>query len=78
MKMNGFKMNQIPEEKKDETEPDAIVLEMNNTVNELNMNELNDMGYDIENNTLSSPPKQENYSGKKTTDCLLNHRSQLK
>ena len=50
-------MNQIPEEKKDETEPDAIVLEMNNIMNELNMNELNDMGYDIENNTLTSPSK---------------------
>ena len=50
-------MNQMPEEKKDETEPDAIVLEMNNIMNELNMNELNDMGYDIENNTLTSPSK---------------------
>lgn len=50
-------MNQMPEEKTDDTEPDAIVLEMNNIMNELNMNELNDMGYDIENNTLTSPSK---------------------
>ena len=58
-------MNQMPEEKKDETEPDAIVLEMNNIMNELNMNELNDMGYDIENNTLASPSKT-----RKTTKVL--------
>lgn len=50
-------MNTMPVEKKDETEPDAIVLEMDSIMNELNMNELNDMGYDIENNTLLTPPK---------------------
>ena len=49
-------MNTMPVEKKDETEPDAIVLEMDSIMNELNMNELNDMGYDIENNTLLTPP----------------------
>lgn len=48
-------MNTMPVEKKDETEPDAIVLEMDSIMNELNMNELNDMGYDIENNTLLTP-----------------------
>ena len=69
-------MNQIPEEKKDETEPDAIVLEMNNIMNELNMNELNDMGYDIENNTLSSPPKTRKIIPPKKTTKVLPVESQ--
>lgn len=51
-KMKAVQSFNKVEEKKDETEPDSIVLEMNNIMQELNMNELNDMGYDIENNVL--------------------------
>ena len=69
-------MNQMPEEKKDETEPDAIVLEMNNIMNELNMNELNDMGYDIENNTLTSPSKTIKITPAKKTTTVLPVESQ--
>ena len=44
---------------KDETEPDSIVLEMSNIMKELNMNELNelnDLGYDIEKDELVDTP----------------------
>jgi len=41
---------------KDETEPDSIVMEMSNIMKELNMNELNDLGYDIENDKLVDGP----------------------
>jgi hypothetical protein len=36
----------------DETEPDMIALEMSNIMKEINMTELNDLGYDIEKNEL--------------------------
>lgn len=37
----------------DETEPDMIALEMSNIMKEINMTELNDLGYDIEKNELA-------------------------
>lgn len=43
-------MNAVPEV--DRSEPDMIALEMNNIMKEINMNELNDLGYDIEKNKL--------------------------
>src|SRR5210317_1275214 len=36
----------------DETEPDMIALEMSNIMKEINMTELNDLGYDIGKNEL--------------------------
>jgi hypothetical protein len=36
----------------DQTEPDMIALEMSNIMKEINMTELNDLGYDIEKNEL--------------------------
>lgn len=44
-------MNAVPEV--DRSEPDMIALEMNNIMKEINMNELNDLGYDIEKNKLA-------------------------
>jgi len=42
-----------PPPPKDTSAPDAIALEMTNIMQELNMNELNTLGYDIENNELN-------------------------
>ena len=39
----------------DETEPDMIALEMSNIMKEINMSELNGLGYDIEKNELIEP-----------------------
>ena len=63
------------EDKKDETEPDSIVLEMNNIMQELNMNELNDMGYDIENNVLIETEKQPEFVSKPSEDTLVKQKS---
>lgn len=63
------------EDKKDETEPDSIVLEMNNIMQELNMNELNDMGYDIENNVLIETEKQPEFVSKPSENTLVKQKS---
>ena len=42
----------------DQTEPDMIALEMSNIMKEINMTELNDLGYDIEKNELIEVKKQ--------------------
>ena len=63
------------EDKKDETEPDSIVLEMNNIMQELNMNELNDMGYDIENNVLIETEKDPKIVSKPSEDTLVKQKS---
>ena len=63
------------EDKKDETEPDSIVLEMNNIMQELNMNELNDMGYDIENNVLIETEKEAKFVSKPSEDTLIKQKS---
>jgi hypothetical protein len=48
-------MNSAPEV--DNSEPDRIALEMNNIMKEINMTELNDLGYDIEKDELVEPKK---------------------
>ena len=63
------------EDKKDETEPDSIVLEMNNIMQELNMNELNDMGYDIENNVLIETEKEPEFVSKPSENTLVKQKS---
>ena len=67
-KMKVVQSFKPPEKKIDKTKPDAIVLEMNNIMQELNMNELNDMGYDIENNKLKTPPSKSINTGSDKTD----------
>tara|TARA_B100001094_G_scaffold304726_1_gene333954 strand:- start:703 stop:1833 length:1131 start_codon:yes stop_codon:yes gene_type:complete len=67
-KMKVVQSFKPPEKKIDKTKPDAIVLEMNNIMQELNMNELNDMGYDIENNKLKTPPSKSINTGSDKTE----------
>ena len=42
----------------DRSEPDMIALEMSNIMKEINMTELNDLGYDIEKDELVEPKKE--------------------